>query len=366
MNLPVIQGHNLLTHSRQQCFQTCRRKHYFRYVLGVRPASDAKPLRLGRAIHEALDLHGKGVWADDAITRALVAYDDTPSWVTSDEDAHAWYCEREYARAMLRAYFEYYASCELASNLRYTEVVASELPFDLPIVSPDSQYPIRTFRNAGKIDKIVRLADGRLAIMEHKTTSDAIDPGSDYWLRLVIDQQISRYMCAAKELGYDVQTILYDVMLKPSHSPKLVPMLDEDGLKIVLDENSNRVKNKDGSWKQVASGDSQTMYQRRETPAEYGQRVYEAMMREPARYFARREVPRLSGDLERYLVEQYHQAKDMHQAVVNNWHFRNTSACIGFGRCEYLDVCMLNVTRDRPPHGMVAVDNLNPELGATE
>jgi hypothetical protein len=50
-------GKNVLTNSRLRCFQTCRRKHYYRYELGiervVREASDA--LVFGTLIHKALE-----------------------------------------------------------------------------------------------------------------------------------------------------------------------------------------------------------------------------------------------------------------------------------------------------------------------
>src|SRR5690606_32440122 len=134
------------------------------------------------------------------------------------------------------------------------------------------------WRLAGKIDKIVRLPDGRTAIMEHKTTSDSIASDSDYWARLRLDSQISLYVLAARELGYDVQTVLYDVVRKPRHEryratpPEL------------------RKYKKDG-----------TLYanqrERDETPQEFGQRVYQAMYTEFDSYFARQEIPRLESDL---------------------------------------------------------------------
>ena len=49
-------GRNVLTNSRLRCFQTCRRKHYYRYELGIERA-DAKPssaLFLGTIVHAGL------------------------------------------------------------------------------------------------------------------------------------------------------------------------------------------------------------------------------------------------------------------------------------------------------------------------
>lgn len=50
-------GRNVLTHSRLRCFQTCKRKHYYQYDLGIerqdRPLSDA--LYFGTIMHAGLE-----------------------------------------------------------------------------------------------------------------------------------------------------------------------------------------------------------------------------------------------------------------------------------------------------------------------
>lgn len=53
----VGDGHDVLTHSRIKCFQTCRRKHYFRYVEGLRRRDDdeREALYFGRVLHLALE-----------------------------------------------------------------------------------------------------------------------------------------------------------------------------------------------------------------------------------------------------------------------------------------------------------------------
>ena len=55
----VEDGSNLITHSRQQCFLTCRRKHYYRYELGLdrAQAAERQSLFFGRLWHAALDVY---------------------------------------------------------------------------------------------------------------------------------------------------------------------------------------------------------------------------------------------------------------------------------------------------------------------
>lgn len=47
-------GDHLLTHSRLATFATCRRKHWYRYGLGITRGEDAEPLVFGTLLHAAL------------------------------------------------------------------------------------------------------------------------------------------------------------------------------------------------------------------------------------------------------------------------------------------------------------------------
>jgi len=52
-------GRDLLTNSRVRCFQTCRRKHFYQYELGIKrvAAEDREPLIFGTAWHDAMDVY---------------------------------------------------------------------------------------------------------------------------------------------------------------------------------------------------------------------------------------------------------------------------------------------------------------------
>ncbi len=50
------------------------------------------------------------------------------------------------------------------------------IPFDIALVNPETGRPSTNWRLAGVIDRIVRLPDGRLALMEYKTTSRDFAP----------------------------------------------------------------------------------------------------------------------------------------------------------------------------------------------
>ncbi|ANS03326.1 hypothetical protein [uncultured Mediterranean phage uvDeep-CGR2-KM19-C37] len=82
--LPMLDGDGkqVLTHSRIRCFQTCRRKHYYEYELGVerRMETDTEALYFGSLMHLALN----------AWWRALIpeGNDDDHSNTTSTNGEH--------------------------------------------------------------------------------------------------------------------------------------------------------------------------------------------------------------------------------------------------------------------------------------
>lgn len=375
----------LLTHSRMDCYKACPRKHRNRYELGIRPIGDAKPLRIGRAVHRGIETYEKTpahhlIAREEecrnlAIQEATKDYEVLPDWCNTDEKMTAWMVERETVAALLSGYFWYWSEWKL-------EIIQTEFPFELPILNPDTGKKTTSFNKAGKIDGIVRLADGRIAVRETKTCSDPIhndpdEPGEpDYWRRLKIDQQISHYMVAAREMGYAVETILYDVIRKPTIEPLSIPLLDESGTKIVLDSQGNRCfkskLKKDGTpgaghGEPYESGNAEkgwTLQSRKQTPQEYGERLLKGIEERPEFYYQRREIPRLEADLKEFEVELWQIQQQIRESQKTGRWFRNTSACNQAGRqCEYFGVCTDNVDLTTTiPHGFEVVSEKHPEL----
>lgn len=355
----------LLTNSRLSAKKKCARLHYYRYELGVRPQTDAVPLRMGAAFHKGVELrHTQST--DDAIANALADYELAPQhW--SSERVYDWMVERETVAVMLAAYFWRWAPGSQAGQPdEIVERVATELPFQVPIINPDTGRPTPSFVLAGKIDGIVRLADGRLAIHEIKTTGDDIGPESDYWARLRVDHQISTYVHAARRLGHHVETVIYDVAKKPDIRPRQIPLVDDQGVKIVHDASGQRVRTKDGKkWRESGDTDQGFVLQTRpETPTEFGMRFLDDIVARPSHYYARREIPRLDADMREFEHELWDQQQELREAQTKSRWYRNTQACVGFGTCEYARLCWNGIAVDpaHPPDGFVAVQDLHPEL----
>jgi hypothetical protein len=158
----------LLTHSRQDSFKVCRKKHWFAYELGLRRSLDAKALRMGSAYHTGLEQLGLGHDLATAVEAARLAYGTTPDGF----DEYDWAIESETVIRLLCGYQWRWQNDGL-------EYIASEQSFELPLLNPATGKPSKIFATAGKIDGIVKLEDGRLAVKESKLLGDDIGPDSD-------------------------------------------------------------------------------------------------------------------------------------------------------------------------------------------
>lgn len=349
----------LLTHSQAETFQRCRRYHYNRYVLGVssQPTDD---LRLGSAIHEGVEIINEGRTLAEAIAHIQDAYDGQIERAQDADFSSVLTYEREKAVQMLIGWHDRWR----ASTIRIVDV---ELTFKIPLRNPNTGSASMTFEYGGKIDAIVQLEDGRLAVYELKTVGDDIATGADYWKIKQLDAQIARYLIAARAIGHDCATVLYDAIRKPEIRPKQIPETDADGFKIVIDVLTNQRVFLD-SGKPRQSGDETKgwrLVSRVETPAEYSARLAEDIKSRPDFYFARMEIPRLDHELAEAAADLWDIGKDIRHAELNNRHYMNVRACRLYGgRCSYLDTCVNRTDLSGVlPEGFVRLSVLHPELG---
>lgn len=347
IELPQFPDVGALTHSSESTFKTCQRRYFLRYVLGLVPSHDSDPLRIGGAFHEGLEASKRGgdEAAVDKAVRDRYADEVCPPWLSADEFA----VECETAAAMAVAWHRRWKDDQIL------DYVAVELSFDLPILNPATGRSAPRVRNRGKIDGIARLPDGRLALIEHKTTGDSIELGGDYWTKLQLDSQVSRYFLAAQRLGHDVSTTIYDVTRKPQIRPKNIAKADR------------ALASSHGHY----FGYPLTgMCPERETPQLYGARLRADIAERPEFYFQRCELARLESDLREFETEQWvlhHQIRECEleqgRAGASAWP-RNTGACTGMFNCTYLDICrgMRGDPTQEIPNGFRIADKLHPEL----
>lgn len=349
-------ANQLLTHSRQQAFKSCRKRHWFAYELALRPIVDAKALRMGSAWHAGLDEWKTSGSADHAIEHVEWYYSQA---MLGDNDTEAVALEMATVKALLVGYIWRWQASPL-------EVIASEQAFRLPLVNPETGGRSTVFDVAGKIDGVVKLEDRRKAVEEHKLISDDIAVGSDYWQRLQIDHQITLYVYAARQLGHDVATVLYDVARKPTIRPNPVAVVDDLGAKIVLDANGNRVKTEKGLWRQTGSEkDGYTLQTRPMTPDEWSKRLIDDIGERPDFYFSRVEIPRLDSEIDECLAELWDIQQTIRDAQ-NKCRWYRTVGKDTCSWCPYFGLCASKWTPEAAlPEGFQFVSNVNPELGGS-
>ena len=295
-----------LTNSARNKFAACHRAYQLFYVQGKRPVIPSDALGFGTAMHALLE----GVWGGFS-SRAKGEGDGGPIFNTGDP----------YRDMTLKALYEGYLDRWERDDDERFEKVAAEVYFEAPLMNPETGGISKTWVLAGKIDAIAReKSSGKLYIIEHKTTSQDIGPGSDYWRRLAIDGQVSGYYVGAQANGYDVENCLYDVIRKPTIKPyKATP---ED----------KRKYNKDGSL-------SKTCREFDETPEEWYHRLELDIIQRPDYYYARVEVARSADDLTDYLFDMWAVGREIADAQRLGRFSRNPQNCQSYGKCEFFDVC---------------------------
>lgn len=328
----------VITNSQLKCFRRCQREHHYAYELGIRAIEDVEALRFGDAIHAGLEAWWLGQGVERAIELATAkAADDF---------------EVAKLRVLLRGYDARWAGeCHAVAGV--------EVEFRAPLLNPETGAVSRTYALGGKIDVLLERG-----FIEHKTTSQEIGLGSIYWRKLVLDPQVSTYYAGAKALGREVDHCVYDVLRKPGLRPSQIPLTDENGVKIVLDLDGQRVRTKDGKkWRQTGDSDAGYVLQTRpETAEEYEARLTEEIAAHPDRYYQRGQVVRLEADEHEARLDAWQLTRAMREAEIAGRHPRNTDACERYGRlCAYFDVCAGTVSLDDPAR-FRRVDQVHEEL----
>jgi hypothetical protein len=340
----------LLTNSSVSSFKKCRKRYDYEYNYGIRGKVDGKALRIGTAGHNALE-----AWKQEEKIEAAI---DNIEWTyaTYDMPQDEFLFEMQTVKCLIVGYGWRWQDAPL-------KILATEQKFQIHICNPATGFGSKSYDLAGKIDGIVELQDGRLAVQEHKFLSESIDADSDLWQRMQIDQQITIYVIAARQLGFDVATVLYDVIRKPTIKPTPVPVLDENGMKIVLDVQGNRPMTARGQFYQAGNSEKGLTLQLREmTVDEWGKKLLADIYERPDFYYVRKELPRLDSDLEEFKTELW----DTQKTVSEAWNKDRFYRTVDFNTCPYcpfMSLCLSKwKTNDPLPEGFKIVEIVHQEL----
>jgi hypothetical protein len=188
----------ILTFTRGQTLCRCQRLHYYRYELCIRPKvePDAESRIIGTALHA-----GAAAYSDDGLEAGLNAITQWRRGLDVIGDAINKADERAAkARAMLRML-----------DLRWPRDTSSheraEFVVSMAILNPDTGASSRTFRYAGKLDK---LEGDRL--IDWKGVGDA----GDFVRKIVRSFQLECYAAALAEQGVTVTAAEFRLITFPT------------------------------------------------------------------------------------------------------------------------------------------------------
>jgi hypothetical protein len=344
---------NLLTHSRLATSRRCKREHHLKYNLGYRPVVDAEELFFGQLLHLGLEAWWNSVkagrWEAEGLNDALAAM----RAVKVDP------FDLAKAEAMMRGY-----DARWSDDARHFEVLAVEVKFETAVINPETGHASQTWRLGGKVDVVVRdRRDGKVKFVEHKTSSEDVSQGSVYWRKLLMDGQISIYFDGCASLKWEPEACIYDVLSKPGQRPCQVPLLDELGRKVVLDEKGERVYAAPGKARQTGDKERGFVLQTRdERPDEYLLRCAEAIAEDFNRYFSRGEVVRLEQELNDARFDIWAQGRELRENELAKRAQRNPESCSRNGKlCPFFDVCTGQASIDDQSRFRRVAD-VHPEL----
>ena len=301
---------NVITASRQNCFQVCPRKHYWQFEVGLQRDGETKALFIGSAWHRAMDALWHGATYEMAFEAALPSGE-----FRADEYVTATLA------GLLHAYVTHWGSEHMDVHKMETEK-----QFRFPLKG------VKGFTVEGKIDRIGENHDGRQVQVEYKTTGESIQPKTiqdldERGLKIVTDAAGNR---------------IFNEKGKNAGEPR-------------------QTADKERGW---------TVKEHLETPDEFNTRLVIDCASRPDFYFARYEVPILESDLADFEAQRLSLAKTIqhHRKMAAKlirpefaWpRHVNDRNCMS---CQFASFCLQNINLDlnQLPQGF-AVKPFNPEL----
>lgn len=315
---------DLLTSSRLKLWRACPRQHHYRYELAVESVGrESAASALGTAVHHALEAWWC-TWRDmggyGALDAALYAARGDEAGEASDIDPYT----VALTQALVIAYDARWSRWAAG-----VEVLGVEAPFVAPLEHPTRPGLFaRRWVVAGKMDVLLRLSDGRVAIVDHKVTASDARVGSDWRRKLTLDPQVSTYFGGAEALGHPADLALWDVLQRPS----IKPLKATAEVKLKLDGTPR-------AGQRLAD----------ETPDEYQERLIAKLADEgPEAALAHVEVVRTDEERTAHQWALWHTVREIEEsrAAVRACGGdaravpQNAASCMLYGHpCAYLPVC---------------------------
>lgn len=375
-------------------FKACPTRFRLAYREGLRLAEDTESQRMGtnwHAMHEEFarvlnalkhntsDNHEK---EQAALTVVVNLLNERYERMPASKTAFEWALERQVLLTSFMGYLWYWQNDPV-------EVLASEVPFELPIHMPRTGLPLPTSEvlRVGKIDHVIRW-QGAVCALERKSTSRAIGPDSDYWDKAKKDTQVSMYALAFRDLklyshnsphvwtlkvwadstddfnsipwfdeGERVGNTLYDVWHKPTIKPTTLTQkatteflasktycgqeFTVEAFPYGVNESGEMVNPPrcivNGTETEVEVG--KKSFAIKETIDMFGARLLQDITERPDFYFQRREIARTDLELAQFRQQLFAVYTAQKAYAKSGCWFENESQCRATFPCPYIPIC---------------------------
>lgn len=409
----------VLSVSSEQSYKKCPWNWMLRYLIGWKPDKDKKVFRMGTAWHKCHEIiaskpkgkcwrcidrgsidpvcylcSGTGQLPEELMESVVQYLDFFYADMPEGWDEEKWNTEKFMLLYAFVGHQWKYPASEF-------EVIATEIPFSLPVINPATGRKLPACRLDGIIDELWRHKEtGLIYIGERKSTSSSVGSDGVFWERLALSKQVTTYLHAARMLqlggaleSYGIKATdplihgaYYDVWCKPGINPKFLTQGESKAfvtgecIDCEVDGNEDPVMSHEymgqefevekdihgdigsvgvnGVQIDFKVGKKEGTYQIRETPEMYGARLLRDITEDPDRHFDRREVVRSELELESFADDCVKMVDILRFSEKTKCWMRHEGNCKTPFKCDYYEAC--HHFRDHPldpscpPEGYVA------------
>jgi len=328
----------------------CDRLFHYQYDLGYRATDVAGPLRFGTLLHAGLEVWWSAMkviaeqhqdreigqpvsWGMDPLNALRMAIQGMRA---SDPGRECDPFDLVRAEELMRGYHVRWC------DQRYT-IIYVEKQFRIRHINPETGGQSQTWDLAGVIDAGVLDEHGRHLVVEHKTSSQDIGPGSTYWQGLGLDPQISCYWLGGSVVSeLPVQGVIYDVLKKPALRPFRETPEESKKYKCNKRCKNKCVGHRDG---ELYAG----QHERDETPEQFRLRLKDDIRDKVDEYFVRGEIQRTEGELNEFQEMAWQTGLQIQHNRAKGTFPMSPGACERYRKmCEFFPVCTKQATLEDP------------------
>ena len=325
-----------LSTTERQEFKECRRKWDLSSLSrqGLEPKRPATSLWFGTLIHYGLEVYYRNRDNEQAIAPWDAFEKACRESIEEIKESQGGLWEEqiqeleesiELGVAMLRNYVDWAEVVDFKDDTGFAKVIATEQEFAVPIQDPEGN-PAR-FRDGngqvwelwlvGRFDMVVEDYDGRLWLVDHKTSKDKLDPEI-----LILDDQMTVYLWAAQQIfGKPFEGVYYNVLRKKLPT---VPPLVHQGKQL------SKAKNIDTTYEVYYAEIEKHGFD----PSDYKE-ILEILENKPNTFFQREKVRRNQHEISMAGLMLYMEGIDM----LNDPYIYTNPTWDCRWKCDFKELC---------------------------